>query len=310
MTPTLAALALATLWCLAWAPFFWCCCATDCTTTVPVNVKGCNSTNLSGVTVLIKVSGTTIASGSTDASGNVTLTPSSVNPQSATLEIAAFSGFAAYTTNITLNCTTQSTRNIVLTPAATHVCSPCCGAYPISRTLIATTVAGDVTLTYDTGVWGGTRTANATKRATCSTTTCTCSPTNINADLISIDSGNVNVTVQVYCVLGDWKVLTGISIAFGRTSCSGAPDWGLSDTCTDGTTVFQNDVRSVDVVDGLSGTCSNGDLSLSGSVTDPPTVSFDCRYNNSVCSATTPCPTTIDVDAPNPLTGSISVVDA
>jgi len=125
--------------------------ATTCCQTFTVN--GCNSLVLSGATVNVydTSGGTLLASGTTDAGGNVTLLWSGscscyVTATEATGRLTAYGS--------SLSLTANSTTVLSMLPAASgYTCDSAC-TLPISNTLHATfPSAGTKTLTFSGGAW-------------------------------------------------------------------------------------------------------------------------------------------------------------
>jgi hypothetical protein len=188
----------------------WCCC--DCNTTINQTVTGC-SANLSGVTVNIKVGGSTVGTGTTNGSGYVSITVSQPSGTSATVEIVAPAHFITNTGTITLNCSTITrTTALSVDTASYYYCTHDCGCSaeqvgsppyyrpPIPSTLYLDDGYGTVTLSlvgsYDPNginVWRG----NATRSAT--TVTDTCSP------CVSTGGGSTIVFFEVSCSSDTWS---------------------------------------------------------------------------------------------------------
>jgi hypothetical protein len=231
MTPTLAALALATLWCLAWAPFFWCCCSTDCTTTVNVRVRGCDNPGavyLSGATASVKIGGTTVASGTTLGGGSyVSIAVVAPTGTAATIEITGMpTGYATTSTAITLACTTINS-SITATVASGYSCTKdfCCpqsGSPPYANVTLPTTLYlddsfGTITLTKSGSFWYGC----ATRTATFAYTSCASpfpSGTNLDVDIeYRLEcSGGGNWTLAMFANTCGTSLLTGYT-------CGGTP---------------------------------------------------------------------------------------
>lgn len=128
------------------------------------NVDGCVSTNLSGVSITLTQGATTLGTGTTDASGNYSIT---FNWSSGVVNITATkTRFANYTDTFTPgSCNASSTRNFTMTPATGYRCLGCGGPMPITETLTNTPPFGNThTLTYAGGSvqsWDGANLINA-----------------------------------------------------------------------------------------------------------------------------------------------------
>jgi len=131
------------------------------------NVKGCNTTGLSGVSVTLKQGATTLGTATTDASGNFSIT-FAWSSGSLTLECtrSRFNNFTS-TSFTPSGCNLTTTVNPTMTAATGYRCANCSGATPISETLYNTTPSGHtVTMTYQTPMsisgdgWEGTETIN------------------------------------------------------------------------------------------------------------------------------------------------------
>lgn len=276
MTPTLAAVALVGLWCLLWAPFFWCCCTPpDCTTTVNVTVTGCVSYE-SGVAVAVKVGGSTLASGTTNGSGYVSLSPSAPSGTAATVEFSK-TGYNATSSSITLTCGTVTVSK-ALTVATGYSCNedPCCpqgGSPPYllvtyPSTLTLTDAFGDVTLTGGpSGPWTGsaTRTASyAVNCATCAAPVATQDVTVYFSVVKSLAPGYCwTLTVTVYACGHNEGVSDGLCPTL---YVSGGPQWdiypGTAATAVSGTNAY------------TYGAQNRGQTACPPSLTIPFTVSF------------------------------------
>lgn len=142
------------------------------TNTVNGNVKGCNSVNLPGATVNIKSGATVVATTTTDASGNYSVTWAGTGG-SFTVEVNGGSRFNLFTRSTTVpGCNGTKTENFGLGAATGYHCDSCGGPYPIADTLTLTPPApfSTVTLTYSSGLgqWDGTGTATYTMAVDCS----------------------------------------------------------------------------------------------------------------------------------------------
>lgn len=131
-----------------------------CTTpiTATFTVHGCNSLAYQGVTVSVYTSsgGTLLASGTTDATGSVTLSWSGAAGNDWVTVTGQSARFAAY--GATTSITNGGSTTITLTPAAGYYCFPGSGCLlPLAATIHATdTLLGNATLTYQTsGTYAG-----------------------------------------------------------------------------------------------------------------------------------------------------------
>ncbi len=129
------------------------------------NVDGCNSANLEGATVTLTQGATTLGTGTTDASGNYSIT---FNWSSGLVTITATrSRFATYTDTFTpTGCNATTTRNFTMSPAtgsgSGYRCLGCGGALPISETLTNTPpFGGPFTMNFGTATWLGYNYINA-----------------------------------------------------------------------------------------------------------------------------------------------------
>jgi len=127
------------------------------TGTIPFNVKGCSSANIPGVLVTLTGPGGYSASGTTDASGNVTF--SIVGYPAGTYSYSA--ALAPYTTATgtkVATCSSNSTTNITLAvPSGYFCCGPC--NVPLPTTINATSPFGtSMTMTRSGSGWVGTTT--------------------------------------------------------------------------------------------------------------------------------------------------------
>lgn len=136
-----------------------CNCSTSCTTTF--NVRGCNGLNYQGATVSIydHSGGTLLASGTTNSSGNATLT-FAVSSFPYWLTIAGSARLSSVAQNFS-QC--GGTATFTLTPAAGYACIGGC-VLPVATTLFASLTCGlhcnsivNITLTYNssTNQWSG-----------------------------------------------------------------------------------------------------------------------------------------------------------
>jgi hypothetical protein len=149
-----------------------CCPPPTCDTTFTVTVLGCASAGVSGVTVSIKVGGSTIASGSTNGSGVATIVANGANGTSVTVELSGIpTGYATPSNgSSSLNCGTRSV-SFTLVPLSTYACveDNCCpqgGSAPYLKlvlpgTLTLTDSFGDITLTGGPTSWNGSATRPA-----------------------------------------------------------------------------------------------------------------------------------------------------
>lgn len=119
-----------------------------CDSTVEVLVRGCYAVPLAGVTVVVKNGATTLASGTTNGSGLVTFVIATPVAITASVQVAAFGGFQAFSASVLLNC---ASRFILadLSVDSGHVCVACCAdGYPVPKTLDLSTGAGDTTVEF------------------------------------------------------------------------------------------------------------------------------------------------------------------
>lgn len=113
------------------------------------NVKGCNTTGLSGVSITLKQGATTLGTATSDASGNYSIT-FAWSSGSLTYEAtkSRFSNFTSGTFTPS-GCNLTTTSNFTMSPATGYRCIVCGGANPISETLFNSTPSGNtVTMAY------------------------------------------------------------------------------------------------------------------------------------------------------------------
>jgi hypothetical protein len=260
MTPTLAALALATLWCLAWAPFFWCCCApAECTTTVNVRVQGCltsGSVWLSGLTVSIKIGGTTVATGTTlGSSSYVAISVTAATGAAATVEISGFAtGYAHTPVAITLNCSSVTVSTSLGLITGYRCCtSPCCPQagnppYPVVAWDSTATVndgVGNITLTkvidnddgFCTVVYRGVALRSASDAVRCSDNTIVAGDIYIAFSLSCDGDGVWRIAIATFTCSGDniacyERTSASTRYYYGGIATGGAPTlpWGADIT--------------------------------------------------------------------------------
>lgn len=248
-----------------------------CDTTFNVNVRGCSS-NLSGVTVAVKQSGSTLASGTTNASGNVTLVASAVTGSTGTVEITPPTGYNASTTAVTFNCSTQAV-NVTLTPAAGYSCSPgCCPAtgrsgppyadltYP--STIYLNDGLGTVTLT-ETSAGSKSYTGSASRTATDYVSCASGCPI--------LTNGAVTVDFEVFCGdNGKWNIRIATRECGSCSEIYGTSATGFQALPTTGTipgtqSLLWTQVTNLDASacpPGLAFNTSFGTTQLRGFVTD------------------------------------------
>lgn len=125
---------------------YWDLGACNCSFPQTFEVEGCNSLGYSGLTVSVYTAsgGTLLASGTTDASGSVSLSWDGTSSPYVTVT-GQSTRFAAYGQTLTL--TSGGTTTITLTVAAGYVCIPTC-LQPIATTLHLTYAGQAYTLTY------------------------------------------------------------------------------------------------------------------------------------------------------------------
>lgn len=248
---------------LAWAPFFWCCCDTSCTTTVTVTVTGCSSAALSGVTVSITGTGVTSDTDTTNGSGVVVLTPISSSGVTGTLTVTGPAGYADSVTSVTLDCTSKSVF-VTLIAASGYSCTDdtCCpegGTAPYLIPTFPTTLyfndsIGSVTMTKVGG--GGVLYRGCASRTSTLATDC--------VDPISTGTGSVNVNFEIQCSGGTWTVAVSFEecVAFGTCVGLQANSGCTSITASGGGS--------------LSGGSCNPTFALTGSMSGPPFGSKAC----------------------------------
>lgn len=123
-----------------------CCSHTDCGTsvcTINFNVKGCNSLNFPGASWTAVQSGVTIASGTTNSSGNFSFT--TPNLPNVTVTITESSGrFNTSVVVVTPVCGSTINRNVTLVVNAAYVCICSTCLYPAPTTIHFTSPSGAV----------------------------------------------------------------------------------------------------------------------------------------------------------------------
>jgi len=128
-------------------------------------VRGCNNVNLAGQVVTLKQGGVTIASCTTDVTGQCVV---SIPAGTYDVSIPAGGGYAAYSGSLTHACPAGGTTTIDRAVDSGHICVSGCGACPAPPTSIAITwsyppgytghMYNDDTVTWDGAVlaWFGT----------------------------------------------------------------------------------------------------------------------------------------------------------
>lgn len=277
MSATLAALALATLWLLAWAPF-WCCCAT-CVTTFTVTVIGCNLATIAGVTVTVKQGGTTVGTGTTNSSGIATITATTATSGTATIEASPPTGYLLTSTTSSFNCGSQAVTISMTVDSANYICVACCN-FPVPLTLHLTTAQGTRAITYSAGGWRATGTVSATVATNpLPTDKCTCSGFDYFYSKLTTVGGTSPLAYQLYCSGGSWRLRVGTGITAGFADCN-TFTWAYSNSTTGGGAGVAADIL-------LSGSCDPDAFSLTGTVPGSYTPSATC-VDFSPCHD--PCP--------------------
>lgn len=135
--------------------------------TVSGSVKGCNNATLPGATLTLKQGSTTIATATTDSSGNYSINWTAGGTVGYTLycdyNVLSPARFVQASASVftTLCQSLNQTLTFLMGPAyvaSGYVCDPCGGAIPIKTTLTCTPPFGPpFTITWDgTSVWAGT----------------------------------------------------------------------------------------------------------------------------------------------------------
>lgn len=156
-----------------------------CACSLSVLVKGCGSTPLavgSGLTVNLKVGGSTVYTGTTDSTGTA-----SMSGAAGTYDVEVVDGRtpSRWTTQTftaqSLSCGTPVAVTLTTVKSGFHCTSNNCGD-PVADTLYATDANGTWTLTYSGGTWSG-----------CATHTSMASVvTNLNAGVCTKITGTAN----------------------------------------------------------------------------------------------------------------------
>lgn len=142
--------------------------------TIAGKVRGCGSLPLPGASVTLTQSASTIGTGTTDGSGNFSI---SVNSDGSNITITVSkSRFNSSITTISgVYCSPPSSTigNVTLTPVGTGYDCDCCGPVPVPTTLYLTTMFGSVVTLTSTGLgaWTGTDTVNLLAKTDCSGST-------------------------------------------------------------------------------------------------------------------------------------------
>lgn len=295
---------------LVWAPFFWCCAPPTCETVVTVTVRGCNNSLVPGVTVELKNGATVLDSGTTNGSGVVVLSATTTYPLSATVSVAAQCGYALKTESVTLNCSPISTT-VTLTTDLNHVCHPCCN-WPIPLELTLGTPLGDVTMTYTgSNTWQGTISIGVPQAGfTFESCSCAGGGTGTCFLMTSRTTTTQTFTIDFFCDgFGDWRVSVGACLWYGRTACSGSPDWGFRpqpySTCltSDGTYGVIGYVAVGDEAV-MTGTCSCGVFALSGTSSGLDSIVVEGEMYQQCCGSPGPPPANGDLFPTWGLTGT------
>lgn len=141
-------------------------CCGGCTGQICVTVRGCNNSFLPGATVTISLGGTTIGTGTTDASGKFCVAITSAATYTI---VVSKTRFNSSTTTYAATCSmSANTPSVALTPATGFICVPCCVDPLSTATKTLTTTWGVISLPYlglvtgginglaaNTPVWGG-----------------------------------------------------------------------------------------------------------------------------------------------------------
>jgi len=142
------------------------------TATLTGTIRGCNTVVLPGATVTVTDGATTLATATTDGSGNYTATWSSAGGTFVTVTVTYTlnARFASNSASVSIpSCNGTATRNAGLSPATGYQCDPCGGVMPISETLTLTPPFGSpMTLTWGAGSgWSGSHTPTYTAAEFC-----------------------------------------------------------------------------------------------------------------------------------------------
>ena len=136
-------------------------------------VAGCGG-NLVGASVTVTQGVSTLGTGTTDGSGNYSITLSGWSSGAVTVTASKTRYASGSTSTTPSSCgATTTPSTIVLTPATDYYCDPCGGTVPIYKTLYLTQPwdGAIVALTAGGGGWSGTGTWTGTGYADCGSAT-------------------------------------------------------------------------------------------------------------------------------------------
>lgn len=256
-----------------------CDCAPPCTTTVVVTVTGCNSSAVVGASVSVKLSGSTLGTGTTNSSGVATIVVATAGAINATVEVAPPTGYLLTSTTAALNCATRAVTIAMTVDSANYTCVTCCD-FPVPLTLHLTTAQGTRAITYSAGGWRATGTVSATVATNpLPTDKCTCSGFDYFYSKLTTVGGTSPLAYQLYCSGTSWRLRVGTAITAGFADCN-TFTWAYANSATGiGAGV------AVDIL--LSGSCDPDAFSLTGTVPGSYAPSATC-VDFSPCHD--PCP--------------------
>lgn len=202
-----------------------CCCGPPPDCTLTVTVTGCSSRPVKGVTVTLKLGGTTVDSGTTDSGGHITLSA----PCGATYDLTANAGARLTTYSGTWSPVSGAYTQTIGLSAVTgyHCCAGCGPPWPVSLFLSLPT-AGTLTANYpDTVITSSGSTIGWAVSYTYTGVSCY----DCTTDCGTIGPGTGNVTVH-YGILCPESVGTPWKLAVWATVVRiGGVNYYLSDTC-------------------------------------------------------------------------------
>ena len=200
-----------------------------CSCTLPIEVLGCFNGSAylpvgSGVTVNLKVGGSTIYTGTTNSSGVASITGAAGVYDIEVVDGRTPSRWATATnTGTSTSCGSTTSVYTGAVNSGFH-CSLLCGD-PLADTLYATDANGTWTLTYDAG------NPNGVGWYSCATKTSMASVvTNLNAGVCTKITGTANTPYFI-------KMTTGATLSdtYGQYAAPGAEQTSATPTCSSGT---------------------------------------------------------------------------
>lgn len=173
-----------------------------------ITVVGCTGGGISGATVTVTRGGSTIGTGTTDGSGQVTLSHiSSATGFTIAVTPPAGSGFANFSGPATHVCPSGGAADattVTLTADTDHVCTACCN-YPVAKTLTTTDGNGAHTLTWNGSIWTSVTIDSGLPAFKGDGSGFNC----------CADDGTCHYTIGLSCIGGVWR----LGISFGNFFC-------------------------------------------------------------------------------------------